>query len=98
MICEHLRGVEQLLTSRGAREIYRGSPWTQRCREWVYFDTVLDLDALRAKLDLGAEVIEHVNRDRRSGTERGFVCTVHDDAVMGWLDAPPVAQGGRRRD
>jgi hypothetical protein len=85
VICEHLRDVEAAVVATGARETSRGQAWTDNCREWVYFDTHLDIAGLRATLDLDACVVEHENTDPRSGTERGLVCTVHHDGVMGLL-------------
>jgi hypothetical protein len=84
-VCEHLIAVEQALAAAGYAETFRGQPWSDNCREWVYFDTVLDLDALRRDHDLAAVVEDHRNRDPKSGTEQGLVCTVHHDGVIGRL-------------
>ena len=84
-VCEHLIDVERALAAAGHRETFRGQAWSDNCREWVYFDTVLDLAALRAAHRLSAVVIDHRNEDQRSGTEQGLVGTIHDDAVMGLL-------------
>jgi hypothetical protein len=85
VICEHLRAVEAAVVATGARETYRGQAWTERCREWVYFDVRLDLDELRRALDLDPCVVDHENTDPKSGTERGLVCTTHHDGVIGLL-------------
>jgi hypothetical protein len=84
-ICEHLAPVEQWLAAQGFRETYRGQAWSDTCREWVSFDTVLDLPALRAQFTLGPEVVDHANLDPKSGTEQGLVCTIHHDGVIGYL-------------
>ncbi len=83
MVCIHLAELEQALLDSGARETARGQVWTENCREWVYFDVVLDLDAISARYALGPEVKVHENIDPRSGLERGLVCSVCSDAVMG---------------
>ena len=83
MLCEHLIGLEQHLVQAGIREVYRGSPWSKNCREWAYFECLLDLSALRARLDLSPSVIEHIHRGTHDGAEAGFVCTCRWDAVMG---------------
>ena len=85
MICEHLRSVEAAVVAAGAHETYRGQPWTDNCREWVYVDVRLDLADLRRRLDLDPCVVDHENTDPRSGTERGLVCTTHHDGVIGLL-------------
>lgn len=83
MVCNHLRALEQALQAAGIRETSRGTPWSQNCREWVYFDVRLDTDALRQRFALLACVVVHENTDQRSGLEKGFVCEECHDAVMG---------------
>lgn len=84
MLCEHLRAVEAAVTAAGARETFRGQAWTDNCREWVYVDQVLPIDAFRADgLFDPAVVAVHDNADSRSGSERGLVCTVHHNGLMG---------------
>lgn len=85
-MCEHLKSLEAELISRGIRETYRGQPWTKTCREWAYFECYLDVDAIRKRLALPACVVEHVNDDPKSGRERGLVCTIDHDAIMGMPD------------
>jgi hypothetical protein len=84
-VCEHLIGVDRALAAAGCTETYRGQAWSDNCREWVYFDTVLDLEALRREHGLDPVVVDHRNEDQKSGTEQGLVCTVHHDGVMGRL-------------
>lgn len=86
-VCDHLAPLDRWLAEQGCRETFRGQAWSDNCREWVYYDTQLDLDGLRRRFGLGAEVSDHANHDPRSGTEHGFVCTVHHDGVMGNLPA-----------
>ncbi|GAB4566421.1 MAG: hypothetical protein Tsb0020_18090 [Haliangiales bacterium] len=90
MTCEHLIALERALLAAGAREIARGPLWGKRCREWVYFDVVLDIAAARARFGLAPCVAVHENLDPRSGTERGFVCKTCNDAVMGRLAGAPA--------
>ena len=84
-VCEHLIDVERALAEAGYTETFRGQAWSDNCREWVYFDTVLDLAALRREHHLADVVIDHRNEDPKSGTEQGLVCTVHHDGVIGLL-------------
>ena len=83
MICEHLRPVERLLANDGAVETYRGRPWSRNCREWVYYDRVLDLGGLRSRLALPEFVKDHEVLGPHEGAERGLVCSRCLDGVMG---------------
>lgn len=87
MICEHLRDLEKALASAGVRETFRGAPWSDHCREWVYFDIVLDVEAIAPAMPACVRV--HENTDPRSGLERGFVCAHCHDAVMGRTEGAP---------
>ena len=82
-MCEHLREFEGELIAHGIPISFRGQTWSRNCREWVYFKCYIDLAAVRSRLTLAACVTDHVNADSKSGEERGFFCTEHDDAVMG---------------
>ena len=87
MVCEHLSELENALLTYGAEETYRGQAWSDNCREWVYFDVVLDIDALQSQFSFPKCVEVHENLDERSGTERGFYCVQCKDAVMGLIKA-----------
>lgn len=81
-VCEHLRAVEDHLREKFT-VTYAGQPWSRNCRFWVYFDTVLDCEALQQRFQLGPEIVVHVNDDPKSGRERGLVCSTCHDAVVG---------------
>ncbi len=83
MLCEHLAPIEAELKQRGLAETFRGQAWSDNCREWVYFGCVLDVADLRRRHSLAPCVVDHENRDPRSGTERGLYCTEHHDGIMG---------------
>jgi hypothetical protein len=82
-VCEHLRPVEDLLRGQGIRITFAGQAWSRNCRFWLYFDTLLDCEALKQQLRLGERVVIHVNDDPRSGREKGLVCSACHDAVVG---------------
>jgi hypothetical protein len=82
MLCHHLADLEAELQGSYA-EIYRGRPWSQNCREWVYFDCVLDRKAIRARLPLAGCVLDHEHLGTIEGAEAGFVCELDHDAIMG---------------
>ncbi|HLJ46864.1 MAG TPA: hypothetical protein VKU01_12690 [Bryobacteraceae bacterium] len=82
-ICEHLLPVENALRHRGKYPNYIGQPWSQNCHIWVYFNVVLDCERLIAMLNLHSCVQVHDHRGTHDGSERGLVCSVHNDGVMG---------------
>lgn len=86
MVCSHLAALERALLDSRAKETARGPLWSNNCREWVYFDVVLDIAALRQRFAFDDCVEVHENLDPRSGTERGFYCSQCKDGVMGRLD------------
>lgn len=82
-MCEHLYTLDHELKTKGIKETYRGQAWSKNCREWVYYDCILDLDKLQTRYDFPDLINRHVNDDMKSGTESGFVCSLCNDAVMG---------------
>lgn len=73
----------------GGEEI-RLSWRSHNCREWVYFNVVLDTTALQERFCFGPTIVVHENLDPKSGQERGFVCTTCHDAVIGPLTGNSV--------
>lgn len=94
MVCEHLAELERELISAKTPVTFRGQAWSRNCREWVYFDCVLDRAALRARLSFPACVEDHEHLGTHDGQEAGFVCTACYDGVMG--RHPKGAAGARR--
>ncbi|MEL6811815.1 MAG: hypothetical protein AAFP76_10810 [Bacteroidota bacterium] len=82
-MCHHLQRLEEDLLKAGCKETYRGQAWSDNCREWVYFDCILDTDMLLEQYDFPDCIRLHENTDSRSGMELGFVCTQCNDAIMG---------------
>ena len=93
-LCEHLQPAEQYVRDHGGRVISSGRPWSANCHIWVYFDTILDCDSLIKGLGLASCVQTHDHRGTHDGSERGIVCTVHHDGLMGPhpTDAPASAK------
>lgn len=83
MTCKHLIGIEQAILVSGASVTYRGQSWTDNCREWVYFDRRLDLLRIRQIVSLPLFIVDHENLDPKTGLERGLVCGMCKDAVVG---------------
>jgi hypothetical protein len=83
MLCEHLKELEAAILARGIKETYRGKAWTDRCREWVYFDCLIDPEETRKRYIFAECVRHHEHFGTHDGQESGFVCSECNDAVMG---------------
>jgi hypothetical protein len=92
-VCEHLEPVRQFLLEQGATIVSAGQAWSRNCRLWIYFDAVLDPQALRTRFALPACIVAHVHRGTHDGAEQGLVCEAHHDGLMG--AHPDVATGKR---
>jgi hypothetical protein len=83
-ICAHLAPVEKALRTEGSAPYSVGQPWSDNCHIWVFFDQVLDCEGLMERLRLDQSCVAiHDHRGTHDGSERGLVCTVHHDGVMG---------------
>jgi hypothetical protein len=82
-MCIHLQPAEAYIKSKGIPEFWRGQPWTDNCREWIYFDCFFNPAELKAKLKLDECVQVHDYFDIKAGSERGLVCDTCKDGVMG---------------
>ena len=87
MVCEHLRLLEEAIQSRNIRETFRGQAWSSNCREWVCFDCFIDAAMVRVSLNLADCILEHAHRGTHDGQERGFVCSICQDGIMGTYEA-----------
>ncbi|HZE97147.1 MAG TPA: hypothetical protein VE981_08970 [Planctomycetota bacterium] len=82
-VCEHFRALEDELVAQQRNITFAGQAWSANCRHWIYFDAVLDCEALKKRLNLGETVTVHSNDDPRSGREKGLVCNACRAAVVG---------------
>lgn len=82
-MCAHLKPIEDYLKKAGYTEIYRGQPWSKNCREWIYFDEVLDPIELIKTFNLNKSISIHNYADNKVGAEFGLVCTICKDAIIG---------------
>ena len=90
MVCEHLVKLEAELIEAGIKETARGQVWTNNCREWVYFDIVLDTESISKRMNFAPCVRVHENLDQKSGTERGFYCEACKDGIMGLISGAEI--------
>lgn len=89
MTCEHLRELDQAIAAHGIRETFRGEAWSRNCREWVYYECYLDLEAIRTVFQLSDCVREHMHRGTHDGEEKGLICDICKDGIMGHLEKRP---------
>jgi hypothetical protein len=62
---------------------YVGKAWSNNSRTWVYLDALLDCEQLQAKFKLEDCVKVHEHLGTHSGSERGLLCEIHSDGIMG---------------
>jgi hypothetical protein len=101
MLCEHLRALDEAIALAGIGESFRGEAWSKACREWVYYECVLDREAIRRRFSLAPCVVDHDHYGTHDGQEEGLVCAEHRDGIMGLprklreaLDARLFPSGG----
>jgi hypothetical protein len=69
-LCDHLVSLELAMLERGLPPTYRGQPWSQNCRQWVYFDCYIDTAAVRRRFDLAPCVSEHARHAAPGALQR----------------------------
>ena len=79
---KELRKLAKKLKKKGHRVTFVGKAWSKQTANWIYFDTVLDIEALQSKYSLGDHIEVHQNLDPRSGKERGFIDTQTGEGLM----------------
>lgn len=82
-VCRCLEPVYKYILESRAKITHAGQVWSKNCRIWIYFDSLIDCDSLRQKFNLNETITTHVFCDNWQGSEKGFVCSVHHDALMG---------------
>lgn len=80
-----LREVATYLVSQNVPITFYGRSWTKQTSDWLYFDTVLDLEALKKQFQWGDYIQIHENLDPKSGTERGIIDTQTGEGIIGRL-------------
>ena len=82
---DSLRNIAKSLKNKGIEITYFGRTWTKQLADWIYFDTVLDVEKLRKKYQLGAHILMHENLDPKSGTEKGLIDEQTGEGLMGQI-------------
>jgi hypothetical protein len=90
-MCIHLKPLEDYLKAENIHEVYRGQVWSKNCREWIYYDAVLNPQKLKEKFHFDDNIHIHDYEDIKVGSELGLFCTLCNDAVMGAHPNSPYA-------
>jgi hypothetical protein len=80
---DSLRQIAKNYKKRGIKIDYFGHAWTKQMANWIYFDTVLNVEKLRKEYQLGAHIVIHENLDPKSGMEKGFIDEQTGEGLMG---------------
>ena len=83
---KEIRELASYLVNQGHTITFFGKAWSKQVGNWVYFDTVLDLESLRNHFQLASHITVHQNLDPKSGTEKGFIDQNTGEGVMGKLE------------
>lgn len=83
LMCPCLKPLDEALKATGVRETFRGQAWSKNCREWVYYPMVLKRAEVRESYHFPETVTDHEHLGTHEGAEAGFICTLHQDAIMG---------------
>ncbi len=83
MVCEHLAIIEQALLNANVAVNFQGQAWSKQCRQWVYFDCILDIPRLRNDFELAPCVDDHEHFGTHDGQELGIVCKTCLDGIIG---------------
>jgi hypothetical protein len=57
---------------KGIDITYFGRAWTKQLADWIYFDTVLDIEKLRNKYNTNSHVSKHKKRESSILVEMDF--------------------------
>ncbi len=78
-----IRAISTFLANNGCLVTYFGKPWSNVDSNWIYFDSVLNINELIIQFDEDKTLEIHENTDPRSGLEKGLIDSITKEAVMG---------------
>jgi tetratricopeptide (TPR) repeat protein len=84
--CEHLQPLENYLIAKNLK-IERDLHFSGNVDLWV--DAWLNLDSIQEKLKLNPCVEKFERNDERSYSDRGFICSIHQHLIRGYLEQNP---------
>jgi len=82
---KELRKLAKHLKKEKCKITFFGKAWSKQTADWIYFDTVLNVEKLKKKFDFGDHIQIHKNTDPRSGKELGFIDSKTGEGLMGRL-------------
>ncbi|WP_271766677.1 hypothetical protein [Aquimarina algiphila] len=81
-----LQRIAKDLQNKGIKITHFGKAWSNQPANWVYFDTVLNIEEIKTTYNLGETIQPYENLDPRTGTEKGFIDTQTGEGLMGKLN------------
>jgi hypothetical protein len=78
-----IRDISLFLLEKGHSITFCGNAWSDLNVNWIYFDTILDLQLLVNQFDYENKLETHENTDPKSGLEKGLVDPSTGEAIMG---------------
>jgi hypothetical protein len=69
-----LEALDNYVRNKNVKELFRGNAWSKNCREWVYYDCVLNVKKLKEKFSFNNCVIIREYNDIKVANELGFFC------------------------
>ena len=81
-----IKSICNYLYDHGHTITYVGKPWSSVHADWIYFNTVLDVDYLVSQFDHDKRLNVHQNLDPKSGLEQGLIDESTGEGVMGLLE------------
>lgn len=81
-----LKQIAKDLQKDGIKIIFFGKAWSNQPANWVYFDTILNIEKIQAKYNLDKTIKAYKNLDPRTGIEAGFIDTITGEGLMGKLN------------
>ncbi len=80
---DELRKIAKYLIKTNKKITFYGKSWENCKADWLYFDTIFDIEKIKKKLFISENIIVHENLDIRSGLERGFLDERTGEGIMG---------------
>ena len=80
---KEIKEMAKYLTKQGIAITFFGKAWSGCVNNWIYFDTILEIEELIEKFSLDSNISIHENLDPKSGKERGFIDNRTGEGIMG---------------
>lgn len=85
IVSYELKKLAKALIKENVKITFYGKAWSKVEANWIYFDTVLDIERIKSEFNFSENIVIHTNTDPKSGTESGFVDKTTGEGLMGRL-------------